>query len=302
MLIAQCVWVRSYYFPQNYQSDCVVNKSLASLLEVNQLEQLEALIFKGDSGHDPVGHVYGGLVMAQAISAAQQTVSEGFILHSMHAYFLRAGDNKVPIIYEVNPVRDGKSFISRQLVAKQNGQTIFDCSLSFQREEKGGHHQATMPAVAAPEKLLSDKELFEALIPDNPYGWPIEFRQVDPMDFLNPEPKDPKACIWFKSASPLPDDLYVHQQLLAYASDNPILMTALRPHGLIPFSPGLKTATIDHSLWLHRPFRIDEWLLYEIESDFVGGGRGMSRGKIFTRQGELVASVAQEGLARFRHE
>ena len=220
-----------------------MNQSLASLLEVNRLEKLDRLNFKGDAGHDPVGHVYGGLVMSQAISAAQQTVDERYILHSMHAYFLRAGDNKVPIIYEVNPVRDGKSFISRQLVAKQNGQTIFDCSLSFQLEEDGGHHQATMPSVAPPEKLLSDKTLFEALIPDNPYGWPIEFRQVDPMDFVNPQPKEPKACIWFKAASVLPDDLCIHQQLLAYASDNPILMTALRPHGLIPFSPGLKTAT-----------------------------------------------------------
>jgi acyl-CoA thioesterase-2 len=279
-----------------------VNKSLASLLEVNRLEQLETHIFKGDAGHDPVGHVYGGLVMAQAVSAAQQTVDECFILHSMHAYFLRAGDNKVPIIYEVNPVRDGKSFISRQLVAKQNGQVIFDCALSFQLEEEGGHHQAAMPTVAPPEQLLSDKDLFEALIPDNSYGWPIEFRQVDPMDFRNPQPKEPRACIWFKAASVLPDDLCIHQQLLAYASDNPILMTALRPHGLIPFSPGLKTATINHSLWLHRPFRVDDWLLYEIDSDFVGGGRGMSRGKIFNRQGELVASAAQEGLARFRHE
>lgn len=279
-----------------------MNRSLQDLLSVNRLEKIDKLVFKGDAGHDPVGHVYGGLVMSQALSAVQQTVDEKFVLHSMHAYFLRAGETQLPIIYEVDAIREGNSFVSRQLVAKQNGKAIFDCSLSFQLQEKSIEHSAEMPSVPLPDNLASDKDLFEVLIPGNSYGWPIEFRQVDPMDFHNPQPKEPRACIWFKTASPLPDDLRIHQQLLAYASDNPILMTAMRPHGLIPFSPGLKTATISHALWLHRPFRVDEWLLYEIDSDFVGGGRGLSRGKIFNQAGQLIASAVQEGLARFSHE
>ncbi len=278
-----------------------MNKSLSILIEDNKLVRLEELLFKGDPRRDSVDHVYGGLVMSQAVSAAQQSVEQCFILHSVHAYFLRPGDANLPIIYQVELVRDGRSFVSRKIVAKQNGQVIFDCAMSFQREEQGLSHQASMPAVPPPESLASDKELFEVLRPGNAYGWPIEFRQADPMSFRDPQPKEPRALIWFKTADRIADDVNLHQQLLAYASDNPILMTALRPHGLIPFSPGLKTATINHSLWFHRSFRVDEWLLYDIESDFVGGGRGFSRGKIFNQQGELVASAAQEGLTRVRN-
>lgn len=275
-----------------------MNKALQELIDDNRLEKLDVYLFRGRATHDSGQRIYGGQVMAQAISAAQQSIEEKFVLHSFHCYFLRMGDPALPVIYDVDPIRDGRSFVTRRVVAKQKGRAIFNCSMSFQVYEQGLSHQAVMPQVIGPENLTSDEVLFDSVAPDSDYGWPIELRQVDPMSFDSPQAKEPLSYTWFKSASALPDDLNLHQQLLAYASDNPILVTALRPHALTAFSPGLMTATLDHALWFHRPFKIDDWLLFEARSDSVGGGRGISHGKVFNRQGELVASAMQEGLVR----
>ncbi len=277
-----------------------MNQVLQELIRDNQLELIDTNLFRGRASHDSGGRIYGGQVMAQSISAAQQSVDRQFVLHSMHAYFLRMGDPAKAVIYELEPIRDGRSYATRRIVAKQNGVAIYNCSLSFQVPEPGFDHQAKMPAVPAAETLTSDAELYQPLMPDGDYGWPMEFHQVAPMNFLAPQAMEPVSYTWFKTADPIADDPHLHQQLLAYASDNPILTTALRPHGVTHFSPGIMVATIDHALWFHRPFRVDEWLLYEVHSDSASGGRGLSRGKIFNQRGELVASACQEGVLRQR--
>lgn len=275
-------------------------QALSDLIRDNQLEQLDVNLFRGRATHDTGRPIYGGQVVAQAISAAQQSVDKAFSLHSFHSYFLRPGVVSLPIIYEVDPIRDGRSFVTRSIIAKQKGRAIFNSTLSFQRPEKGLNHQSDMPQVQGPDGLASDSELYKVIFPDSDYGWPLEFRQVEPPNFSDPQPLAPQTYTWFKTADKLPDDARLHQQLLAYASDNPILVTALRPHGLTPFSPGVMTATIDHSLWFHRSFRVDEWLLFEAHSDSASNGRGISHGKIFSRDGELVASAMQEGLVRHK--
>lgn len=272
--------------------------SLLQLISDNALEQIDTLLFRGVASDTSGERIYGGQVMAQAISAAQQSVESRFILHSFHCYFLRPGDHSLPVIYTVDPIRDGRSFTTRRVVASQKGQAIFNCSMSFQLDQPDISHQSAMPAVTPPEQLKSDAELYQAFMPSTGYVWPVEFRQVEPMDFLRPQAMEPISHTWFKTTAPIGDNPLVHQQLLAYASDNPILVTALRPHAETAFSPTMMTATLDHALWLHRPFRVDDWLLYEIKSDSVSGGRGISHGKIFNRQGELIASAIQEGLVR----
>jgi acyl-CoA thioesterase-2 len=275
-----------------------MNPSLTELINDNALEKLDVYLFRGKASHDSGGRIYGGQVMAQAISAAQQSVDGGFILHSFHSYFLRPGDPSLPVIYEVDPIRDGRSFVTRRIVAKQKGRAIFNCSTSFQLPEEGLDHQADMPKVLGPDQLATDEELYKVIFPDSDYGWPVEFRQVDPVDLVNPSPKSAVSYTWFKTADKIDDNIFLHQQLLAYASDNPILLTAFRPHGYTAFTPGLMSATLDHALWFHRPFRVDEWLLFETHSDSVCGSRGISRGKIFNQQGDMVASAIQEGLMR----
>jgi acyl-CoA thioesterase-2 len=277
-----------------------MSDALNELIADNRLEKLDVYLFRGKASHDSGQRIYGGQVMAQAISAAQQSVDPAFTLHSFHGYFLRPGDVAMPVIYEVDPIRDGSSFVTRRIVAKQKGRAIFNCSTSFQRQEQGLSHQTEMPVVVPPDELKTDEELYRAVIPDSDYPWPIEFRQVDPMNFTDLKPKQPLSYTWFKAAGPVPEDPCIHQQLLAYASDNPILSTALRPHSLILVSPTVMVATLDHALWLHRPFRIDDWLLFESRSDSASGGRGIGHGRVFNRQGELVASAMQEGLVRLR--
>ncbi len=278
-----------------------MQEALAHLLACNQLEEIDTNLYTGRAAHDSGGRIYGGQVLAQTLSAAARTVPEGFSLHSMHAYFLRMGDPNRQVVYEVDSIRDGRSFMTRRVVAQQYGKAIFSAMLSYQSAEEGFEHARTVPDVPPPEALPSDSERLKKYFPDRKFGWPIEFRKVDPQNLENPEPAEAVSYTWFKAADRIGDDLTTHQQLLAYASDNPILITALKPHGVSFLNPELATISLDHALWFYRPFRVDDWLLYETHSDVAASGRAWCRGRIYNRRGELVAAATQEGLLRLKN-
>ena len=279
-----------------------MGRALSTLIENIDLEKIEINIFRGKTLDAAREYVYGGQVMSQAINAAGRTVASPLILHSMHAYFLRQGDTDLPIIYEVDRIRDGRTFTTRRVVAIQHGRAIFNISLSYHLPEPGAiEHHAAMPEVAGPESLLSDEVLLHEYRPDAVQkGWPIEYRQVDPVNLSKPEVKPARNWVWFKSNGELADDYALHQELLAYASDHLLLHTALRPHAKDCWGDEVKLASLDHSIWFHQPFAIDDWLLYEMESTVAAGGRAFCRGSVFNQQGQLVASTAQEGLVRNR--
>ncbi|MEM6734425.1 MAG: acyl-CoA thioesterase domain-containing protein, partial [Myxococcota bacterium] len=244
----------------------------------------------------------------QALSAAVQTVPSDRVCHSLHSYFLRPGAVDKHIVYEVDRIRDGRSFTTRRVVAIQNGRPIFNLAASFQVVEEGFEHQSQMPSVASPEQLKSELDLareMESRIPP-PLKVvalserPIEIRPVEPYNILEPKPRTPKNLVWYRAAGPLPDEPALHQYMLAYASDFQFLGTSLRPHGETWMRPGMQVASLDHAMWFHRPFRLDDWLLYAIESPSASGARGLVRGQFFTRDGTLVASAVQEGLIRKR--
>ncbi len=281
---------------------------LRELLDLLDLEKIEEGIFRGQSQDLGFGAVFGGQVMGQALSAAQQTVPPDRHAHSLHSYFLMPGDAKRPIVYEVDVMRDGRSFSARRVKAVQKGRPIFFMSASFQVEDEGFDHQSPMPMVPPPEGLASELELAQRIadkIPESKRAtWlverPIEVRPVRPLDPLHPAPAEPIRYVWFRANGRMPDDPGVHKYLLAYASDFNFLPTSLQPHGRSLFDPRLHVATIDHSMWFHRPFRFDDWLLYAIDSPSASGARGLVRGQIFSRDGRLVASAVQEGLLRER--
>lgn len=282
---------------------CMLLDELVSLIA---LERLEVNLFRGQSQDLGWGTVFGGQVLGQALSAATQTVPTDRFAHSLHGYFLRPGRVESPVIYEVDRIRDGRSFTTRRVLAIQNGEAIFSLSASFQVVEPGYDHQATMPEVAPPEQLASEqalmaqilhripKPLYEQVTSDRP----IEVRPVDPQDFLTDAPRAPQRAVWFKARGQLPDQPSLHQSLLAYASDFHFLTTSLQPHGLSWLHPHLHLASVDHVLWFHRPFRMDEWLLHVVDSPSASGARGFVRGQFFNRAGQLIASTAQEGLIR----
>ncbi len=285
-----------------------MNAVLADLIKVLELEKLEVNLFRGVSRDLGLPQVFGGQVLGQSLHAASATVSADRLVHSLHAYFLLPGDVKAPIIYEVDRSRDGGSFSSRRVVAIQHGQPIFHMSASFQIEQRGLEHQSAMPSVPAPETLQDIRDVVAAApnIPDELKRWfqvqlPIEFRPVDPEQMMSATPNEPLVRFWFRAIDRLPDDVVLHRSVLAYASDFYLLRTATEPHG-IPFpSARLRLATIDHAMWFHRPSRTDDWLLYSIDSPSASGSRGLSRGSIFDRSGNLVASVAQEGMVRVKN-
>jgi acyl-CoA thioesterase II len=285
-----------------------LNQALADVIAANRLEMLDDNLFRGYGTWGSGVRLYGGQVLSQAMSAAQQTVCEPFVLHSMHAYFMRPGDPARAVIYDVDIIREGKSFVTRRVVARQHGAAIFSCQLSYQKPEPGFDHQSSMPQVVGPEGLATDDELVSAALFDGRTppesrlapGWPIEYRQLDPVNLVNPGRHSANCEIWFRAAEEIDGDLALHQQLLAFASDHNILITALRPHGVSFTSPGMQIATLDHAIWFHRPFRIDDWLLYAIESPSACNARGLGLGRIYDRAGVLVASVSQEGLIRQR--
>jgi len=282
-----------------------VNRQLADLLQLLELERLEDNLFRGTSSDIGRDQVFGGQVLGQALRAAYAT-TEGRAVHSLHAYFLRRGDFTAPIVYEVDRSRDGHSFSSRRVIAIQHGVQIFHMSASFQVPDAGLDHQVPMPEVAPPEGLhgpfhMTDAE--KATLPPAAQRFlntaiPFEFRAVDPMDPFQPTACEARQSIWFRAADALPDDPELHRCLLAYASDYHLVATALRPHGLSFVSPGVIVASIDHAMWFHRPARVDQWLLYSMESPSTSGSRGFARADIYTREGVLVASTAQEGLVR----
>lgn len=282
--------------------------ALASLLSILDLEQLEQNLFRGQSPQEGWQRVYGGQVLGQALVAAGRTVSEERTAHSMHGYFLLPGDPSHPIIYEVERIRDGSSFTTRRVKAIQHGRAIFSMSVSFHNEETGFEHHNEMPKVPPPEELPNEHELMKRLVgslPDNIRSYwererPIEMRLVDFSRYVSREKAPPIQYIWMRANGRLPDDPRLHQCVLAYASDFTLLDTALIAHGKLLFDRDVQLASLDHALWLHRPFRADEWLLYAQDSPSAYGARGFCRGSIYTRDGVLVASAAQEGLVRQR--
>jgi acyl-CoA thioesterase II len=283
--------------------------AIQDLLAILDLEQLEVNLFRGRSPQVGWQRVFGGQVIGQALVAACRTVDvAGRPPHSLHAYFLLAGDPKVPIIYEVDRIRDGKSFTTRRVVAIQHGEAIFTMAVSFHRDEPGMSHQAQMPAVPRPEELPDESEIKARVLPLMPdpvrryyeRERPIEWRPVELDRYLGKRIADGRFHVWIRATGRLPDEPAIHQCVLAYASDMLLLDSALIPHGRTVFEKTLMAASLDHALWFHRPFRADEWLLYAHDSPNLSGSRGLSRGLIFARDGMLVASVAQEGLLRER--
>ncbi len=276
------------------------------LVELLQLERLERDLFRGQSRDIGTKYVFGGQVLGQSLSAAQQTVEDGRAVHSMHAFFLRAGDIAHPIVYEVERARDGGSFSARRVTAIQHGQPIFVFSASFQKSETGAEHQLPMPVVPAPEDVPPPPPLDAATLAHlspkmqrwlNREG-PFEFRHIYPRDELHPTKRPPFQQVWFRLAERIGDAPALHRALLAYASDFHLIGTATFPHAISYYQPNVQMASLDHAMWFHRLFRVDEWLLYSCDSPSAQSSRGFARGTIYDRDGRLVASTAQEGLIR----
>jgi len=279
------------------------------LLSLLDLEPLEVNIYRGRNRDLGSGRVFGGQVFAQALVAARRTVEGAREAHSVHGYFILPGDLAAPIVYFVDRLRDGNSFTTRRVTAIQHGQAIFNLSASFHVQEEGLDHQREeMPEVVPPESLSPELDLIremadripETLRPVLTQDRPIDFRPVHPVDPFRSEVRPATRLVWFRAIGSLPDDRITHQAVLAYASDYGLLPTSLGPHGVSFRSKGLQMASLDHSLWMHRTFRADEWLLYSMDSPTAAGARGFTRGSIYNRSGQLVASVAQEGLIRLR--
>lgn len=285
-------------------------KEVSELLDLLKLEQIEENLFRGHSKTVGSTNVFGGQVLAQSLSAAINTVPSNRQVHSLHSYFILPGNLDIPIIFQVDRIRDGGSFTTRRVKAIQQGREIFLMSASFQSDENGFDHQITMPEVQSPEELVSWKDLakhFGEFLPQNMYDFlnldrPIEFRPVELYNPAVPEKREPFRHIWMKSIGEMPENANLHQLVLAYASDYNLLTSALLPHGKEGSIPKLQLASLDHAMWFHRPFRMDDWLLYAIDSPSASNSRGFTRGNIFTRDGQLVASVAQEGLMRPRKQ
>jgi acyl-CoA thioesterase-2 len=278
---------------------------LADLLKLLELERIEDRIYRGESRDLGGARVFGGQVLGQALTAASYTVKDRQV-HSLHAYFLVAGDVNAPIVYEVDVARDGKSFSNRRVVAIQHGQPIFNMTASFQVPEEGLEHAAPMPQVPGPEGLPDVRELAPDVlhkVPDKmrrflTHERPFEFRPVEPIHVLMPPRAAPVRHIWLRTLAKLPDNADLHRNVLAYVSDYQLVSTATMPHGIHFAEGNVQLASLDHAMWFHRPFRADDWLLYSMESPNASGGRGLALGRFFTRDGALVASTAQEGVVR----
>lgn len=281
---------------------------LSELVKHLNVEQIDKLLFRGLTPDRDRKRVYGGQVLAQSINAALRTVEPERNVHSLHAYFLRPGNPSVPIIYDVDPIRDGKSFTTRRVVAIQNGKAIFNAAMSFQISEEGLEHQFDMPDVPGPEGLGSDEEYLRILAEKHPNlvtpsmrsGQPIEIRRLQQLAPTAPQKLKPETGLWMRSNGALTDDPIIHQTMLAYLSDYFLMGTALLPHGVSILESRVQAASLDHALYFHGPFRADEWLFYYMDSPISSGGRGLNRGTIYTQDGRLIASSLQEGLIRVR--
>jgi len=285
----------------------VISDALAELIRLLELEQLEVNLFRGLSPDEHQQRVFGGQVAAQALVAAGRTVEGERPVHSLHSYFLRPGDPTIPIIYEVDRIRDGRSFTTRRVVAIQHGRVIFNLAASFQIVESGPEHQDRMPDVPDPDSLPTFRERIEPHLEQFEPGlaeWllrerPIDSRPVDAVPgWLDRTPRPPDQDVWIRANGTLPADPVLHPCIVAYASDLTLLDTATLPHAISPAEQEYQVASLDHAMWFHRPFRADDWLLYHQHSPFAGGARGIARGSIFRRDGTLVVTVIQEGLLR----
>jgi acyl-CoA thioesterase-2 len=283
--------------------------ALEGLLQTLTLERLEDNLFRGPRASEGWQRVYGGLVLGQALVAAASTVDAARPIHSLHGYFLLAGDPEREIVYDVERIRDGGSFTTRRVRAVQHGRAIFSMSASFHKQEEGFEHQDPMPDVPEPESLPTAREVLDAATAELPESmrayWrrerPIDVRIVDPTRYVSREPKLARQSIWLRSNGPLDSESpYIHQAVLAYASDFTLLDTALVAHGKLLFDSDIQLASLDHAMWFHRPFRADDWLLYTQDSPSASGARAYCRGAVYDRHGRLVASTVQEGLMRPR--
>lgn len=282
-----------------------MNTSLADLLDCLEVKRIDTFLFTGTSPERP-RRVFGGQVLAQSLNAANRSIDGGRIAHSMHAYFLRPGNPRKQIVFEVDPTRDGRSFATRRVVAKQDGKPIFITSVSYQALEDGLNHAAPMPEVTPPEQLQTDFEYWQELAErhpdrfDPPLAQAVERRVVQRRDYMNPKPENPECHLWFRVPGEIGDHPNRHQTLIAFISDFALLGAALLPHPYTAMSKKIQAASLDHAIWFHRPGRADDYLLYSMDSPNAGGGRGFSRGRIFSRDGRLIASTAQESLIRLR--
>lgn len=282
---------------------------LENLVDQLSLERIEENLYRGASQDLGWGRVYGGQVLAQAIQACAATTPPDRRIHSMHAYFLLAGDVNVPVLYDVDRIRDGSSFTTRRTVAIQHGKAILNMSASFQKEEPGFAHQDAMPDVPPPDDVQPDYDRLRAMAAKLPpflrqraaIETPFDIRTIDDNDDpIAPTPRPPTRSYWIRAKDRLPDDYHLHCTLLAYASDHSFLTTALQPHGVTWLTPKMQLASIDHAMWFHGDFRMDEWLLYVIESPVASNARALVRGRVFTQDGRLVVTTSQDGLIR-RH-
>lgn len=283
---------------------------VAQLTTLLDVEEIDTDLYRGARQPGGTGRVFGGQVIGQALQAAQRSVDAPKVAHSLHAYFMRPGSEDHPIIYRVVRDFDGRSFANRRIIAIQRGAPILNMIASFHVPEEGLHHQDAMPDVPDPDTLRSDGDLRAEIgdkVPEKLRRFflrarPIEIRPTNPRNWFAPEPSAPQQHSWFRVAAPLPDDPALHRAMLAYASDMSLLGTCMLPHGVNWMTSKIQTASLDHTVWLHEPFRFDEWLLYTTDSPWAGHARGFNRGRIFTRDGRLVASCAQEGLIRLREQ
>ena len=282
-------------------------KSIPALIDLITLEQLDDNLFRGQNYQTPWGRVFGGQVLAQSIHAARRTVPEERVVHSMHGYFILGGDPKQPIIYNVDRIRDGRSFTTRRVVAIQKGRAIFNMSASFQIAEKGFAHQIPMPNVPSPDAVTTDEEWakqYRKELPDLYKRYqverPIEFRPVEKFNPIHPKKESPFRHIWLKAKGNLPDDQFLQRELLAYASDYNLMGTSLLPHRDRFKRPQMQMASLDDAMWFHQDIKMNDWLLYALDSPSASNSRGFSRGNFFNQDGVLVASVVQEGLIRHR--
>ena len=285
----------------------MAKKALNKLIKLLDLEHLEENLIRGQSENIGGPRVFGGQVIGQALTAAVRTVPSKRFVHSLHAYFLRPGDMEYPIIYDVERTRDGGSFTTRRVVAIQKGEPIFDMALSFHKKEKGPSHQIDMIDIPGPEECISELEVKKKMIDKVPLKYrdfflrerPIEIRNLPGEGmFEEPKKKPPHKHVWMKAVGKIPDDVVQHQAILAYASDMGLLSTSMNPHRLSFAKGNVMSASLDHAMWFHRPFRADEWMLYSTDSPSASNARGFNRGSVYTEDGVLVASAVQEGLMR----
>jgi acyl-CoA thioesterase-2 len=279
------------------------NPALTLLIDQLTLQKINPHCYASRGNNSGLGRLYGGEILAQSLAAADNTVATPFIAHSLHAHFLHLGKIDTPLEYQIERLRDGRSFATRRINAIQQGRTIYTATVSYHIPQAGFEHQTSIDihAYPAPESLTSEAERYQQFLPESMrdlYGWPIDFRQTQPVDLINPDAADCQHAVWIKSEAPLPDEPNLHRQLLTYCSDTPLLLTALRPHSKTNWSSGMQVASLDHAIWFHAEFRLDEWLLFTLDSPRASVSRGFATGHIYNQQGCLVATVVQEGVMR----